>query len=180
MRLKRQKQVRKPKIITVRAAPGDRRRGLVSIGPLVFPAALGRSGISSRKREGDGATPLSMMRLISGFTRSTPPATRLPLISTRSDMLWCDAPGHASYNRLVRAPFAASHEKMMRDDCLYNVCLVMNWNITSRKRNGGSAIFFHLIRGHYEPTEGCIAVSPQTMRRLLPLMETGTIVRVVG
>lgn len=77
-------------------------------------------------------------------------------------MLWCDEPRNANYNRLVKAPFALSHEEMMRKDGLYDVCLVLDWNITARSRNRGSAIFMHLIRPGYEPTAGCVALHPET------------------
>jgi L,D-peptidoglycan transpeptidase YkuD (ErfK/YbiS/YcfS/YnhG family) len=97
----------------------------------------------------------------------------------RSDMLWCDQPENPNYNRLVKAPFCPSHEEMKRKDGLYDVCLVMDWNITSRARNRGSAIFFHLIKPGYEPTAGCVAVHPRDMRRLLPFIRKGTVVRVL-
>jgi hypothetical protein len=64
----------------------------------------------------------------------------------REDMLWCDQPDDANYNRLVRAPFGRRHEEMKRKDGLYDICLVLDWNVTARARNRGSAIFFHLIR----------------------------------
>ncbi|PDT83474.1 L,D-transpeptidase family protein [Sinorhizobium sp. BJ1] len=167
--------------ILVRAAPRDRRRALVSFDGRTEQAAIGRSGLTALKREGDGATPRATMKLIGGFVRSdrvSLPSTRLPMRGIRRDMLWCDAPDHASYNRPVRAPFAASHETMMRDDGLYDVCLVMDWNITCRRRQAGSAIFVHLIRPGYEPTQGCIAVSLPAMKRLIRHMRRGTAVRV--
>lgn len=163
-------------------APRDRRRALVSFAGRTEQAAIGRSGITVIKREGDGATPRASMKLIGGYTRrdriSLPP-TRLPMRATRRDMLWCDDPGHASYNRPAKPPLAASHETMMRDDGLYDVCLVMDWNIFCRRRNAGSAIFFHLIRPGYEPTQGCVAVSLPAMKRLIRHMRQGTIVKVV-
>jgi L,D-peptidoglycan transpeptidase YkuD (ErfK/YbiS/YcfS/YnhG family) len=122
------------------------------------------------------------MRLISGFRRGERPIsvqTRLPIRLIREDMLWCDQPGDPNYNRLVRAPFRPSHEEMQRKDGLYDVCLVMDWNITARARNRGSAIFFHLIRPGYQPTEGCIAIHPRDMRRILPYLRNGTVVRVL-
>lgn len=67
----------------------------------------------------------------------------------------------------------------MRDDGLYDVCLVMDWNLTSRHRHAGSAIFFHLIRPGYEPTQGCVAISLASMRRLIPHLRRGTIVKVL-
>ncbi|MDK1375875.1 MULTISPECIES: L,D-transpeptidase family protein [unclassified Sinorhizobium] len=174
--------VRSPKsMIVVRMAPRDRRRALVSFDGRTEQAAIGRSGVTAIKREGDGATPRASMKLIGGYMRrdriSLPP-TRLPMRAIRRDMLWCDDPAHASYNRPAKAPLAVGHETMMRDDGLYDVCLVMDWNIFCRRRNAGSAIFFHLIRPGYEPTQGCVAVSLPAMKRLIRHMHRGTIVKV--
>lgn len=175
--------LRKGNALVVRTAPSNRARGFVSIGPLTVPAALGRSGTTARKREGDGATPIATMRLLYGFVRGDRlrlPPTALPFRRIRKDMLWCDDPGHPSYNRPVRTPFVPSHEALSRADSLYDICLVLDWNVTERRRNRGSAIFFHLIRPGYEPTAGCIAVSLRDMRRLLPHLRSGTIVTVIG
>ena len=97
----------------------------------------------------------------------------------RADDGWCDAPAHACYNRPVRLPFAASHERMMREDRLYDAGLVLDWNITSRRRHKGSAIFFHIAREGFRPTEGCIAVAPAVMRRLLKVLRPGAEFRVI-
>jgi len=178
----RDRNVKGTPVVTVRTAPRDRCRAIVSIGGIRVPAALGRSGTSAFKREGDGATPIAEMQLLNGFTRAervSLPPTRLRIARIAKDMLWCDEPQHPAYNRLVRAPFKPSHEEMARTDGLYDVCLVLDWNITSRKRYGGSAIFFHLAKPGYEPTAGCIAVSLRDMKRLLPFFKKGTRVRVV-
>ena len=171
------------KEIIVRPAPGDPRRAVVQAGTLSFPAALGRSGRSSRKREGDGATPIAAMRILYGYYRREkacgPLLTRLLMVAIDATMLWCDAPGHANYNRPVRAPFRPSHEEMKRQDELYDICLVMDWNISSRRRNRGSAIFFHCAKPGYPPTQGCVAIDIRDMRRLLPLIGPETVVRVL-
>ncbi len=150
---------------------------------MTVPAALGRSGTTPLKREGDGATPVAAMRVLYGFTRGERvrlPPTALPMKRIRKDMAWCDQPDHPAYNRQVKNPFRSSHEEMMRADGLYDVCLVLDWNITSRKRHRGSAIFFHLIKPGYQPTAGCIAVSLTDMKRLIRFMRRGTVVRVLG
>jgi L,D-peptidoglycan transpeptidase YkuD (ErfK/YbiS/YcfS/YnhG family) len=171
-----------PEII-VRPAPGNPRRAIVQAGDLTFPAALGRGGRTSRKREGDGATPIADMRLLYGFFRKdqvkSPLGTTLPMTPIDKTMLWCDAPQDASYNRPARLPFKPSHEKMMRGDHLYDICLVMDWNMSSRSRNRGSAIFFHLAKPGYQPTEGCVAIKRRDMLRLLPLVGPETVVRVL-
>ena len=169
--------------ILVRPAPGDPRRAIVQAGHLTFRAALGRSGRTSCKREGDGATPISAMRILHGYWRrdriSGPLLTRLPMAAIDPTMLWCDAPDDANYNRPVSAPFKPSHEEMRRQDGLYDICLVMDWNMSSRRRNLGSAIFFHCARPGYPPTQGCVAIDLCDMRRLLPLIGPGTVVRVM-
>ncbi len=170
------------KTILVRPAPGRKSRAIVQVGPLRLPAAIGRSGRTSRKREGDGATPIAAMPLLSGFLRGDrlpQPQSALPFRRIRPAMLWCDAPKHPSYNRLVRAPFKPSHEEMQRKDALYDICLVLDWNVTARRRHAGSAIFFHLIRPGYEPTAGCIALAQRDMLRILPHLRRGTVVRVL-
>jgi L,D-peptidoglycan transpeptidase YkuD (ErfK/YbiS/YcfS/YnhG family) len=171
-----------PSTLVVRAAPGKPNRAIVRFGPLTLPAAIGRSGRTVIKREGDGATPIAAMRLLYGFRRGERHGrlpTALPIKRIRSDMLWCDQPADANYNRLVKAPFKPSHEEMKRKDGLYDICLVLDWNMTSRARNRGSAIFFHLIRPGYEPTAGCVAISARDMRRILPHLRKGTILRVL-
>jgi len=171
-----------PSTLVVRAAPGKPNRAIVCFGPLTLPAAIGRSGRTVIKREGDGATPIAAMRLLYGFRRGERNGhlpTALPIKRIQSDMLWCDQPENANYNRLVKAPFKPSHEEMKRKDELYDICLVLDWNVTSRARNRGSAIFFHLIRPGYEPTAGCVAISVRDMRRILPHLRKGTILRVL-
>lgn len=165
--------------IVVRPSPVGRWRATVQVGCLVFPAAIGRGGITACKREGDGATPRTAMRLEFGFFRGdrlSIPSSRLPMRPARRAMGWCDAPAHSCYNRLVRLPFAASHESLMREDPLYDICLVMDWNRRSRRRNCGSAIFFHVARAGYAPTEGCVAVSRRALRLLLAHVGPKTVV----
>lgn len=148
---------------------------------MTYPCALGRGGISANKREGDGATPLARMRLISGYFRGdhmARGAARLPLLPIRADLGWCEVPDDRNYNRPVRMPYAASHETMRRQDALYDVCIVLDWNIRPRRRGRGSAIFFHLARPGYRPTEGCVAVSRAVMMRLLPRLDRRTMLTV--
>ena len=146
----------------VRRAPGnDPHRGLLKVGARVYPCALGRAGISVVKREGDGATPTGRHAILGGYFRRD----RLTLQSAFSGLHaispsdgWCDDHHHPAYNNPVRLPFPASHERMFRDDRLYDVCLVLDWNFTRRARYRGSAIFMHVCRPGFGATEGCVAL----------------------
>lgn len=178
-----QKTSRMLKVLDVHMRPGHPSQGYLIAGPLVLRCALGKGGISSRKREGDGATPLTQMRLLYGYRRRSTviadqPATVLNFRATHRQDGWCDAANDRNYNRPVATTYQRSHEKMWRKDDLYDICVVMDWNISERKQGCGSAIFFHLSRETYTPTEGCIALSRRDMMRLLPHLSGDTVIRV--
>ena len=165
------------KLLTVRVRPGFPTQGLLSWGGKVSRCALGRGGIRAIKREGDGATPLGKMRLLHGYyrpDRTTRRAGLLPLSPIGMRDGWCDAPGDRNYNRPVTLPYPASAERMRRDDRLYDWCVVLDYNLRPRRRGAGSAIFLHIAKEGYRPTEGCVAVSPATMARLLPRVSKRT------
>ncbi|CCV10683.1 L,D-transpeptidase [Mesorhizobium sp. STM 4661] len=170
-------------MLTVRARPGNASQGLLQAAGLVFPCALGRGGISAGKREGDGATPLASMRILSGYFRGDhffdARKTRLAMAPIGPDLGWCEVPDDRNYNRPVKIPYGASHEHMRRADRLYDACLVLDWNIAPRRRGRGSAIFFHLAHAGFTPTQGCVAVTARAMARLLPLLSDRTVVKVV-
>jgi L,D-peptidoglycan transpeptidase YkuD (ErfK/YbiS/YcfS/YnhG family) len=135
------------------------------------PCALGRGGIVRVKREGDGATPagrLPLRRIWYRADRVARPVTGLPTRAIRPDDGWCDAPGDRNYNRPVVIPYGASHERMWRDDGLYDIVIELGWNDRPRIRGRGSAIFLHIARPDYAPTEGCVALAREHMMRLLP------------
>lgn len=167
--------------LLVRVSPRDRLKALIRFGPLTFRAALGRGGVTAFKREGDGGTPRAAMAVLSGFRRGgmlTPDRCGLRLERVGCRDGWCDAPGHAAYNCHVRLPFPASHETLLRGDMLYDFGFVLDWNIRSRRRGMGSAIFLHVAKPGFPPTQGCIALERRDLLRLMPLLRRGTIVRV--
>ena len=145
-------------------------------GALVMCCAIGRSWITAAKREGDGATPAGSHALLYYYMRKPMPVKARWRLSRRDD-LWCDDPQCFRYNRPLRAPTRLSHEEMWREDELYDVVGVMDYNIRPARRGRGSAIFFHLATEELGPTAGCIALRPADMRRLLPrLARRATIV----
>ncbi|WP_209010921.1 L,D-transpeptidase [Labrenzia sp. PHM005] len=163
-------------ILEVHALPRDRTKGVLRCGPITVPCALGRSGVIGRKREGDGATPLGSFEVLHVYyrgDRGPRPQTSLPVETLKPGMGWCDDPCHRRYNRPVDLPFAASHEKMWRDDRLYDIVVVLDCNMYPPVKGQGSAIFFHIAREDYRPTEGCVAVYPQHMRLILSKIAPG-------
>ncbi|MEX0851832.1 MAG: L,D-transpeptidase family protein [Bauldia sp.] len=167
--------------IVVVPAAGDRRRGLIIASGLHARCALGRSGTSRRKREGDGATPagrFSILAVLYRADRLPRPLTRLPTASIRPDLGWCDDPAHRRYNRLVRLPFEASHERLWRQDHLYDLVAILDYNLPIPQPGAGSAIFLHVAAPDFAPTAGCIALAPNVMRRLLAVVGPRTAIEV--
>ncbi len=142
-----------------------------------LPCALGRGGAVRGKREGDGGTPAGApMRLLHGWYRPDRfprPRSLVPLAPLPRHLGWCDEPGAALYNRPAPLPMKPGHEDMWRRDGLYDVVLVLDWNIAPRRAGRGSAIFLHCAKSPeggrgLKPTLGCVALRPGDMRRLLP------------
>ena len=129
------------------------------------------------KREGDGASPRGSFAVLIGYYRDDkfsrlPSGVALRRIARYAG--WCDAASDRNYNRPVGLPYRASAECMWRDDDLYDAVLVLDYNVTPRVRGAGSAIFLHIARGGYGPTEGCIAISKQHIRLLIARLRTST------
>lgn len=134
--------------------------------------ALGKGGVkpAAAKREGDGATPaapLPLRRVLFRADRGPAPRCAVPVEPIAPADGWCDAPAHRAYNRPVRLPFDASHEALWRDDAVYDVIGVLGWNDAPVERGRGSAIFLHLARDDFRPTEGCVALAPRDLRAVL-------------
>ncbi len=157
---------------TVTPNKDDSRQGRLT-GPLVdMPCALGKHGVvlEADGREGDGKTPAGtypLRRIFYRPDRQQVPITDLPVLPLSPELGWCDAPGSPHYNKLVRLPFGASHERMWRDDPLYDLVLVLGHNDDPVVPGMGSAIFLHVARDGYTPTMGCVALQVDDMCRFL-------------
>jgi len=157
-------------------------RARLRFGNAEVPAAIGRSGIIQRKREGDGATPIGfwpMRRVLFRPDRLRSPITGLPTWALEPDDGWGDDPADPPhYNRAVKLPYGFSHERMWRDDDLYDIVVVLGHNDSPPVAGMGSAIFMHIARENFGPTEGCIALRREDLLRVLSRCAEGTIVRV--
>jgi len=132
--------------------------------------ALGRSGVSRDKREGDGATPVGVFpfrEVLFRADRIARPATALAVRAIAPDDGWCDDPASPDYNRPVRLPRAASHETLMRKDRLYDVIVVLGHNDDPVVPGLGSAIFLHVAAPGHAPTEGCVALALEDLLSVL-------------
>jgi L,D-peptidoglycan transpeptidase YkuD (ErfK/YbiS/YcfS/YnhG family) len=137
------------------------------------PAAVGRGGVRANKKEGDGATPAGIYPLVFGFYREDrikPPPSRLPMRALAPHDAWVDDPTDARYNSLVALPYLARTERMWRNDGIYDVLIVIGYNMKPVIPGAGSAIFLHIARPNFSATEGCIAVDRAVLVSLIPLL----------
>ncbi len=148
-----------------------------------MPCALGRSGTTHNKREGDGASPTGRFQMLGGFYRADRlrrPCTGLRFTTIRPSDGWCDDPRDRRYNQRITLPCSASHEVMWREDHLYDLVLDIGWNRGPIRRGRGSAIFLHLAKPGFLPTEGCVAIQPRMAARLLARIGPRTRIEIVG
>lgn len=127
-----------------------------------YRCALGHGGVRADKEEGDGATPLAVLPLRLVYFRADRvriPVSVVPREALAPDDGWCDDPIDRAYNTLIRLPNSARHEELWRADALYDVIGVLGWNDDPVVRRRGSAIFLHVARPDYGPTEGCVALA---------------------
>ncbi|KQO67742.1 L,D-transpeptidase catalytic domain protein [Methylobacterium sp. Leaf94] len=169
--------------LRVRALVTDRSRGQLLAGAAIIPCALGRSGIVQVKREGDGASPRGTVRLRGGVYRpdhfASRPASPLPLRPSAPGDGWCDDARDRRYNRPIRLPApGVGHERMWREDGLYDLVVDLDHNRGPIRPGRGSAIFLHVARGGFLPTEGCVALRRADLVRLLRRVGPGTRMRI--
>jgi L,D-peptidoglycan transpeptidase YkuD (ErfK/YbiS/YcfS/YnhG family) len=138
---------------------------------------VGAGGVREDKVEGDAATPAGefpLRRIYFRNDRLVLPAVRLPARPIAEHDGWCDDPRSPAYNRLVHIPNEWSHEKMWREDGLYDLVVVVGYNDDPPEGEWGSAIFLHIARDDMGPTQGCVAFARDDLMELVTLLGPDT------
>lgn len=148
-----------------------------------YRCAIGRGGFSANKKEGDGATPIGTFPLRACWYRADvlpAPKTGLPLTIIHKDDGWCDDPKSPYYNQHVKLPFAASHEELWRLDGTYDIVVPLGYNDGPVVPGKGSAIFLHVAKPGYTPTEGCVALARADLLTVLAHAGTGSTIEITA
>lgn len=143
--------------------------------------AVGRSGVGEKLKEGDGLTPIGIFPVRYALYRPdriAPPKTGLETRAIGEWDGWCDAPGDPAYNRAVTLPYPASAENLWRQDHLYDAVAVLGFNDDPVVDAKGSAIFLHVAKPDYGPTEGCVALALNDLLDALEAMKPGTAIEI--
>ena len=139
--------------------------------------AIGKRGISLKKREGDKKTPKGDFKLkyiLYRKDRVINLKTRLKKISINRKMRWCDDPGSNNYNKITYYPTRYTAEKLWRKDNIYDIIIVIDYNLNPITKKKGSAIFLHIAKKKYQPTNGCIAVSKKDIKLIASKINSKT------
>ena len=132
--------------------------------------AIGKRGINIKRREGDLITPkgtFKIKKILFRKDKLKKLKTKFKKIAINKKMGWCDDPDSKKYNKLVKLPFKYSCEKLYRKDNMYDIILVLNFNMSPIRKNKGSAIFIHVAKTKFTPTKGCIAVKKRDLKNIV-------------
>ena len=147
---------------------------------LELKCTLGKAGIGIKKREGDNITPKGTYKIINIFYRKDrikKISSKFQLIGITKKIGWCDDPRSEYYNQLIKLPTEYSHEKFFRKDNIYDLVLVLNYNMRPIIKNKGSAIFIHVAKKN-KKTAGCIALSKMDLITLIKKIDKKTKIKI--
>ena len=142
-----------------------------------FKCALGIRGVGKKGMEGDKITPIGTYKIFKIYYRKDRLKkinSKIKLHKINNNFAWCDDPLSKKYNQLIKLPTKYGHEKLHRKDNIYDLILVLNYNMKPVIKNKGSAIFIHIARKNYESTAGCIALKKSDLIMLIKKIKKNT------
>ncbi len=151
--------------------------GYLKYRELKFRCSLGKAGISKKVVEGDNITPKGIYKIIKIYYRGDRIKniiSKIKLIKIKNNMGWCDDPISKKYNQLIKLPTKYHHEKLYRNDKLYDIILVLDYNMNPIVKGKGSAIFLHLSKNLKNKTSGCVALRKKDMLELIKKIKKNT------
>ena len=170
-------------VLMVQVDSADSSLAWASLGERRWRCVVGAGGVREDKVEGDAATPAGEYPLRHIYFRNDRlvlPKVRLPARPIGERDGWCDDPQSPAYNRLIHLPSSSSHEKMWREDGLYDLVVVVGYNDNPPEGEWGSAIFLHIARQDMSPTRGCVAFARDDLLELVTLIGPATRINVLS
>ena len=149
---------------------------------LKFRCSLGKNGVTKNKVEGDKCTPSGIYRLKQVFYRADrikKITTNLKKIKIKKNMGWCDDSSSKKYNHLIKIPNKFSHEKLYRKDHIYDIIVVLNYNMNPVIKKKGSAIFMHIAKKNYSKTLGCIGLKKNDLLEILNKVKKNNKIKII-
>ena len=143
--------------------------------------ALGKRGIGFKREEGDLITPKGVFKIkyiLYRKDRLKKIQSKLRKITIKKNMGWCDDPKSRDYNKLIKLPSKYTYEKLYKKENIYDIILVLNFNMSPILKKKGSAVFIHVARKNFAKTEGCIAIKKIYILKIIKEIKTSTKVKI--
>jgi L,D-peptidoglycan transpeptidase YkuD (ErfK/YbiS/YcfS/YnhG family) len=151
--------------------------GYLKYKDLKFRCSLGKAGIGKKEKEGDKITPKGTYKIVKIYYRNDRVKkifSDFKLFKIKKNMGWCDDPKSKKYNRLVKLPSKYAYEELHRKDNIYDLVLVLNYNMKPIIKNKGSAIFIHIANKNYKKTAGCIGLNKSHLINIIKKIKKNT------
>ena len=155
--------------------------GLIKYKNFKFRCAFGKAGIGEKKREGDNITPTGTFKMVKIYYRSDrikKISSKFRAIKIKKNMGWCDDPNSKNYNQLINLPSRYGHEKIFKKNNIYDIIVVLNYNMKPVIKNKGSAIFIHVAKKNYQPTQGCVALKKNDLLKILSKVDNNIKIKI--
>tara|TARA_B100000886_G_scaffold113758_1_gene76528 strand:+ start:173 stop:676 length:504 start_codon:yes stop_codon:yes gene_type:complete len=143
--------------------------------------AIGKRGIGYKKKEGDLITPkgrYTIKYILYRKDRVKKIQSKIKRIVIKRNMGWCDDPRSKQYNKLIKLPSKYRYEKLYKKENIYDIVLVLNFNMNPISRNKGSAIFIHVAKKNYKKTKGCIALKKMHLLKIIEEFKNNTQIKI--
>jgi len=139
--------------------------------------AIGKRGIGIKRKEGDLITPKGKYKvkyILYRKDRIRKIQSKIKRIVITRSMGWCDDPKSKDYNKLIKLPTNYKYEKLYRKENIYDLVLVLDFNMKPTLKKKGSAIFIHIAKKNYKKTEGCIAINKISLLKIIKKLKNNT------
>jgi len=159
-----------------------KKSGYLRFKNLKFRCALGKAGINKKKIEGDNITPKGIFKILKIYYRPDKIKkieTSIKKIKIKKNMGWCDDSNSHFYNKLIKLPTKFGHEKLYRKDNIYNIVVVLDYNLNPTIKNRGSAIFIHVAKKNYKTTQGCLGLEQNDLIKLISIIKKNQKIKIV-
>ena len=143
--------------------------------------AIGKRGIGYKRKEGDLITPkgdFKIKYILYRKDRIKKIQTKIKKIIIKKKMGWCDDPKSKNYNKLIKLPSVYNFEKIYKKENIYDIIIVLNYNMNPTLKNKGSAIFIHIAKRNYKKTEGCVAIKKTHLLKIIKKIKKNTKVKI--
>ncbi|HAZ16027.1 MAG: hypothetical protein A2Y28_03040 [Chlamydiae bacterium GWC2_50_10] len=144
-----------------------------------FPVVVGKRGMGwgrevelagPLKEEGDLRAPCGLFLLGPLFGKKIKKEFKMPFLTLQACHVCVDDSSSLWYNRIISEKEVnkdwKSSEKMRREDGLYELGVIIQYNTDPVVPHRGSCIFMHSWRGPNRETMGCTAMAKENLFRL--------------